>query len=54
MLWSDVELHSSTYGIDTITDMVVTAKGLGALEVAGSWLTWTENGSVLVRAQSAE
>jgi RecA/RadA recombinase len=54
VLWSDVELHSSTYGIDTITDMVVTAKQLGALDVSGSWLTWKEDGNVLIRAQSAE
>jgi RecA/RadA recombinase len=54
ILWSDVELHSSTYGIDCINDMIDTAKKLGAFDVSGSWLTWKEDGSVLVRAQSME
>ena len=53
-MWSDVELHSSTYGIDTITDMVETAKSLGVFDVSGSWLTWKEGGNILIRAQSAE
>lgn len=54
ILWSDVELHSSTYGIDGITDMVETAKSIGVFDVSGSWLTWKEGSSILIRAQSAE
>jgi len=54
VFWSDVTLNGSTWGIDRISEMVVTASKLGVVDLAGSWYTWTSEGEVLAKAQGAD
>jgi recombination protein RecA len=54
VFWSDVELNGSTWGIDRITEMVVTAADLGVIEQNGSWYTWTHEGRILAKAQGSD
>jgi len=53
VLWSDVELNGSTWGIDRITEMVSTAASLGVIEQNGSWYTWDYEGKT-IKAQGAD
>ena len=52
--WSDVELNSTQWGIDQITDLVEGAAEVGAIEVSGSWYKWEEGGQLIVRAQGKD
>lgn len=52
IFWSDYLAYGSTWGIDTITDLVETARAVGAIAAAGAWLKWEVNGELL-RAQGA-
>jgi hypothetical protein len=52
IFWKDYLAYGSTWGIDTITDLVETAKAVGAITAAGAWLKW-ETGGELLRAQGA-
>lgn len=54
VLWSEVEEHGPEWGPDLITDLAETAKNLGVVEAAGSWLTWKEGSNIIVKAQGAE
>jgi len=50
VFWSNVEQHGSTFGIDTITDLVETSRRIGAIDVAGSWLRF---GDIQVQGSTA-
>jgi recombination protein RecA len=54
ILWSDVDLYSSTWGIDTITEMVETANDLGVISLSGSWYEWDPIGRVQGKAAAAD
>jgi hypothetical protein len=51
VFWKDYLLYGSTWGVDTITDLVNVAKGLGIVDTSGAWLTWEVNGETIARAQ---
>ena len=40
VFWKDYETYGTTWGIDTITDLVETARAVGAITPAGAWLRW--------------
>jgi len=52
IFWKDYLAYGSTWGIDTITELVETARSVGAIEAAGAWLKWEIDGQPL-RAQGA-
>lgn len=51
VFWRDVELNGSTWGIDTITDMVHAAADCGVIQVSGSWYSWESGNEVVAKAQ---
>jgi recombination protein RecA len=53
VFWSDVELDGSTWGVDTVTNIVDTAADHGVIEVNGSWYSWEYNGE-LIKVQGNE
>jgi RecA/RadA recombinase len=54
IFWKDVENRIHEWGIDSITEMVETAKGLGVIEAAGAWLKFSVNGNLLVHCQGSD
>jgi RecA/RadA recombinase len=54
ILWSNVVQNGATWGIDTVTDLVDSAKGLGIIQVSGSWLSWEHEGAVMAKTQGSE
>jgi len=54
VFWSEVELNSSQWGIDTLTNLAEAAKDIGAVDVSGSWIKWEENGKLIWRGQGAD
>ena len=55
VFWKDVEFMSSTWGIDTITDLVDAARKVGAIDASGTWLKMLdENNNVEAKAQGVE
>jgi hypothetical protein len=52
---ADVAQQSTQYGIDTIRDLVETAKKVGALETAGSWYTLRDDkDNIIHKAQGID
>ncbi len=55
VFWSDVVENWKQWGVDTITDLVSTAKELGVFTIGGSWLTWKDDeGNVILKQNSAD
>jgi RecA/RadA recombinase len=54
VFWKDVQNNIHEWGIDTITDMVETAKKLGVFELAGSWIKWAEGDRLLAHCQGSD
>jgi len=54
MFWSKVNTDGLSWGIDIITDLVEESTRLGIIEVAGSWMTWSEGENVVVRCQGTQ
>lgn len=40
VFWKDYETFGTTWGIDTVTELVETARSVGAITPAGAWLRW--------------
>lgn len=50
VFWKDYLAYGSTWGIDTITDLVETARSVGAISASGAWLRW-QVGEEEIKAQ---
>lgn len=54
VFWSKVQADGLSWGIDVLTDLVEESTRLGVIEVAGSWLTWAEDETVIARCQGSQ
>jgi hypothetical protein len=52
VFWKDYLAYGSTWGVDTITDLVETARSVGAISASGAWLRW-QVGEEVVKGQGA-
>jgi recombination protein RecA len=48
VFWSYVNDNSSTWGVDRISEMIVTAARLGVIEQSGKWYKWVHEGQRLL------
>jgi hypothetical protein len=54
VFWSKVQSDGLSWGIDVLTDLVEESSRLGVIDVAGSWLTWQEDGQIVARCQGSQ
>lgn len=54
IFWKDVENRIHEWGIDSITEMVETAKDLGVVDASGSWLKFSDGDKVILSCQGSD